>query len=49
MQEDVDVQNDLPQEPARRHLNDMEARIIALEKELAEVKETLAKITKELF
>ena len=42
-------ENELPQEPARRHVNDMEARIIALEKELAEVKEILAKITKELF
>lgn len=43
------MQNDLPPEPARKHVNDMEARILALEKELAEVKETLAKITKELF
>jgi len=47
--EDQHMQNELPQEPARKHVNDMEARISTLEKELADVKEILAKITKELF
>jgi len=42
-------QTDLPQEPARKHVNEMEARIVTLENDLAEVKETLAKIMKELF
>lgn len=40
---------ELPQEPARKHVNEMEARIVVLETELAEVKEALAKIMKELF
>lgn len=47
--EESDFQNELPQEPARKHVSEMEARIATLEKELAEVKETLARITKELF
>lgn len=42
-------QAELPQEPARKHVNEMETRIATLETELAEVKETLAKIMKELF
>lgn len=42
-------QQDLPQEPARKHVNEMDQRISNLEKELADVKETLARITKELF
>jgi len=49
MPEDSTPQNDLPQEPARKHVNEMEARIAALESELAEVKQILEKITKELF
>jgi uncharacterized protein YceH (UPF0502 family) len=47
--EDVSYQSEAPQEPARRHVNEMEERIVNLEKELAEVKEILARITKELF
>ena len=48
-EEDHHLQNELPHEPARKHVNEMEARIASLEQELAEIKETLAKITKELF
>lgn len=43
--EDVD---DLPAEPARKSVNEMESRIVALEKELAEVKQTLTDLIKEL-
>ena len=37
------------EEPARKHVSDLESRLAKLEQELAEVKETLAKITKDLF
>ncbi|MBL7912695.1 MAG: YceH family protein [Bacteroidia bacterium] len=37
------------EEPARKNVSDLEARLTAVELELAEVKETLAKITKDLF
>ena len=37
------------EEPARRHVTDIESRLSAVEQELAEVKETLAKILKDLF
>lgn len=49
LQEELDFESELPQEPARRHVSDLENRVATLEQELAEVKETLAKITKELF
>ena len=39
----------LNEEPARKHVSDMETRLAKVEMELAEVKETLAKIVKELF
>jgi hypothetical protein len=39
----------LPDEPARKHVSDIEARLALVEAELAEMKEVLAKITKELF
>lgn len=41
-----DTQND---EPARKHVSDMESRLAKVEMELAELKETVAKITKDLF
>jgi len=47
--EENSISVDLPQEPARKHVSDMEARISKLEDELAQVKEILAKITKDLF
>lgn len=37
------------EEPVRKNVSDLEARLTAVELELAEVKETLAKITKDLF
>lgn len=43
--EDLD---DVPAEPARKSVNEMESRIVALEKELAEVKQTLTDLIKEL-
>ncbi|MBA3682354.1 MAG: YceH family protein [Bacteroidetes bacterium] len=43
--EDEDVHD----EPARKHVSDLESRLAKVELELAEVKETLAKITKDLF
>lgn len=42
-------EDETPEEPARRHVSDLETRLAAVELELAEVKETLAKITKDLF
>jgi uncharacterized protein YceH (UPF0502 family) len=47
IQEEEEIE--LPQEPARKHVNGLEARVSALEQELSEVKETLAKIMKEFF
>lgn len=41
--------DELPQEPARKHVSELEARVIQLEHEVAELKETIARITKELF
>lgn len=43
--EDLD---DVLAEPARKSVNEMESRIVALEKELAEVKQTLTNLIKEL-
>lgn len=45
MAQDEDL---LPEEPARRSVNELEGRVRALELELAEVKETLASLIKEL-
>jgi uncharacterized protein YceH (UPF0502 family) len=42
-------EDETPEEPARKHVSDLETRLAAVELELAEVKETLAKITKDLF
>ena len=42
-------EEDTYEEPARKHVSDIETRLSAVEQELAEVKETLAKIMKELF
>lgn len=39
----------MPEEPARKHVSEIEMRLAAVETELAEMKEILAKITKELF
>jgi uncharacterized protein len=49
LQEETDFESELPQEPARRHVSELESRVATLEQELFDVKETLAKITKELF
>lgn len=48
-EEHFNLVQELQQEPARKHVNDIEARISILENELAQVKESLAKIMKELF
>lgn len=40
---------ELPQEPARKHVSELEARVMHLENEVAGLKETIARITKELF
>jgi uncharacterized protein len=42
-------EDDAREEPARKHVSDLESRLAKVEQELAEVKETLAKITKDLF
>lgn len=42
-------QEELPQEPARKHVSELEARVVQLENEVSEMKETLARITKDLF
>lgn len=42
-------QEELPQEPARKHVSELEARVAQLENEVSEMKETLARITKDLF
>jgi uncharacterized protein YceH (UPF0502 family) len=41
-------EEELPQEPARKSVNEMEARLSAVEQELAEVKETLHQLIREL-
>lgn len=48
-EDDAELQAELPQEPARKHVSEMETRISTLERELAEIKETLDRITKALF
>lgn len=40
---------DLPEEPARKSVNELENRLTIVEQELAEVKENLAKLMKELL
>jgi hypothetical protein len=48
--QDLETDDDIPnEEPARKHVSDIENRLAKVEIELAEVKEALAKITKELF
>ena len=42
-------EDEMHEEPARKHVNDLEGRLAIVEMELAEVKEILAKITKDLF
>ncbi len=42
-------EDEVHEEPARKHVSDLESRLAKVELELAEVKETLAKITKDLF
>lgn len=44
-----DLADDLIEEPARKSVSTLEARITVLETELAQVKETLDKLTKELL
>ena len=39
----------LPEEPARKSVNELEARLIVVETELAQVKESLEKLMKELL
>ena len=48
-EEDTNYNSELPQEPARKHVSELESRVANLEQQLAEVKETLNKITGELF
>lgn len=43
----LDEADDLPAEPARKSVNEMESRIVALENELAEVKQALSNLIKE--
>ncbi|MBA2612031.1 MAG: YceH family protein [Bacteroidetes bacterium] len=42
-------EDELHEEPTRKNTNDLEARLAKVEQELAEIKEILAKITKDLF
>ena len=42
-------EEDLPEEPARKNVNELEARLSIVESELASVKESLAKLMKELM
>ncbi len=42
-------EDEVHEEPVHKNVSDLEARLAAVEQELAEVKETLAKITKDLF
>jgi uncharacterized protein len=41
--------DEMPEEPARRSVNELEARLSLVEKELSEVKEHVAKLMKELM
>lgn len=43
------TETEAPQEPARRHVSDMESRLQALETEVAELRELVNRISKELF
>lgn len=45
---EFDFADDLPEEPARKSVNEIEARLLLVETELAEVKQTLADLIKEL-
>lgn len=45
----AEQEDELPEEPARKSVNDLEARLSTVEKELAEVKETVAKLMKDLM
>jgi uncharacterized protein len=45
----IEQEEDLSEEPARRSVSDLETRLYAVEKELAEVKETVAKLMRELM
>jgi uncharacterized protein YceH (UPF0502 family) len=45
----IESEEELAEEPARRSVSDLEARLSAVEKELAEVKETVSKLMKELM
>ena len=42
-------EEDTHEEPVRKNTSDLDTRLAAVEQELALVKETLAKITKDLF
>lgn len=42
-------EDDLPEEPARKNVNDLEARLSIVENELAIMKESLARLMKELM
>jgi len=42
-------EEEIHEEPARKHVSDLESRLAKVEQELADVKEVLAKITKDLF
>jgi uncharacterized protein YceH (UPF0502 family) len=41
-------ESDAPEEPARKNVGQLEARVMALEQDLAQVKETLSKLLKDL-
>ena len=45
---DMEAEDFLPEEPARKSVNEMEARLLKVEQELADLKEAFEKITKEL-
>jgi len=42
-------EEDLPEEPARKNVNELEARLSIVETELESVKESLAKLIKDLM
>lgn len=46
---DMDAEEHLPEEPARKSVNEMEARLAKVESELAELKEAFDKLVKELM
>lgn len=45
---DMDAEEHLPEEPARKSVNEMEARLTKVEQELAELKEAFDKLMKDL-